>query len=348
MSQPVPIAFLWGDDAWGIEAAAEAFRQRTDLFPFGAPERWRVRGEDGTPARVLGDLRERLATGAMFGSGTMAVLSGVGVLTRRREDRDTLIATLGLIAPGNALVIAEETESGRKDPPHKPVVEAVRAAGGAERQFPAPRAGQLVGWIEQRARERGVALGAGAAQELATRVGAFVSEGDVDRRRQGQLAVMELEKLSLYRADGGAITPEDVKALTAEVIPDSMWAFVDAVGSRNADRALKLGEGILADQPGPVIIAVLHRRIRELLEIADRLQGGERPQDLPRTMKLNPYRAQTLVGQASRWTVAELTAALEGLLELDAMSKGFPGYPPGDAQHRLAFTTWLTETATRR
>lgn len=341
MSQPVPIAFLWGDDAWGIEAAAEAFRQRADLFPFGAPERWRVRGDDGAPARVVGELRERLATGAMFGSGTLAIVSGVGPLVRRREDRDALVATLGLIAPGNGIVFAEETESSRKDAPHRPLVDAVRAAGGSETQLRAPR--DLRAWIEARGREMGVALGAGAAQELARRIGGFVTEGDADRRRQGQLAVMELQKLALRRADGAPVTIDDVRALTPEAVPSSTWAFVDAVGSRNAVRAVQLGGPIIEETPEPVIVAVLHRRIRELLEIADRLRAGERAQDLPRTMKLNPYRAQTLVGQAARWRPAELVAALEGLLDLDAMSKGFPGYPPGEAQHRLAFTTWLTE-----
>ena len=53
----------------------------------------------------------------------------------------------------------------------------------------------MVRWIEERAGERGVRLERGAAQELATRVGAFVREGDVDRRRQGRLAVSELDKL---------------------------------------------------------------------------------------------------------------------------------------------------------
>ena len=40
-------------------------------------------------------------------------------------------------------------------------------------------------------------LGRGASEELATRVGGFVREGDVERQHQGRIAVMELEKLAL-------------------------------------------------------------------------------------------------------------------------------------------------------
>ena len=34
-------------------------------------------------------------------------------------------------------------------------------------------------------------------------------------------------------------------------------------------------------------------------------------------------------------------AAIEGLLELDAVVKGAPGRGGGDAQHRLAFALWI-------
>ena len=51
----------------------------------------------------------------------------------------------------------------------------------------------------------------GAARELATRVGGFVREGDVERQHQGRIAVMELEKLALRHADGGPVTADDVR-----------------------------------------------------------------------------------------------------------------------------------------
>ena len=343
-----PIAFFWGDDAWSLEVAVEAFRSQAAVFPGGVPERWRVLGSDGPPARILGALQERLATGSMFGAGTLAVVAGAGPLIRRGEDRRALIAVLDLIAPGNGLVIVEETESGRKEPPHKPLVEAVRAAGGREQSFRAPRAGELTSWIEKRAAERGIRLAQGAAREVASRIGGFVTEGDVDRRQQGQLAVMELEKLALYRIDGPAITVDDVRALTPEAVPGSLWALTDAVGLRETARAVELLERTLEAIAEPVVVAVLHRRIRELLEVADRLGSGESARTLPRSMKLASFRAEQLARQASRWSLEELGAALDGLLELDAAIKGIAGTPVGDAQHHLGFVRWVGERVARR
>ena len=159
----------------------------------------------------------------------------------------------------------------------------------------------------------------------------FVREGDVDRRNQGRLAVMELEKLALRRAAaaspdgrpgsngaaGGPVTVEDVRDLVPEVVPGSIWGFVDAVGMRQRARSLELLERLLEATPEPVLLAVLHRRLRELLEVADRVASGESPGSLVRSMRLQPFRAETLARQARTWTVGELAAAMEGLLELD-------------------------------
>jgi DNA polymerase III delta subunit len=383
-----PVAYFWGDDAYGIDVAVEAMRNDRARFPAGVPDRWRIRGDATESARVLGELRERLATGTMFGSGTLAVLSNAGPLVRRGEDREALVAAIGMLADGNGLVIAEETDSGRKEPPSKVLSDAVRSAGGVVRRFEAPREGGLAAWIEARARERGIALGPGAARELATRIGGFVREGDVDRREQGRLAVMELEKLALRHAvgpsgaggsgaiagldvagrdvagrdvagrdvagrdgparaaraaAGGPVTADDVRDLVAEAIPGSIWGFVDAIGMRQRSRSLELLERLLEATPEPVLLAVLHRRIRELIEVADRLASGETPGSLVRSMRLQPFRAETLARQARAWTVGELSGALEGLLELDALVKGVGGAAAGGSGVRLAFDLWVAD-----
>jgi hypothetical protein len=57
------------------------------------------------------------------------------------------------------------------------------------------------------------------------------------------------------------------------------------------------------------------------------------------------FRLRTLSGQARGWTTSELTAALDGLVELDAMVKGVPGEERDEAQRRLAFSLWVMDHA---
>ena len=338
-----PLAYFWGDDAYSLDAAVEAFRRDPARFPDGLPERWRFPGDEVEGGRTLTNLTARVATGAMFGGGTLVVVAGLGQFVRRNEDRDALLAALPLVAPGNGLAVVEETDSGRKDPPSRTFHDAIRAAGGEVRRFEAPREGALANWLEARARERSITLGSGAAREMATRIGGFVREGDVKRQQQSRTAVMELEKLALLRADGAPVTVDDVRALVPEAIPATVWGFVDAVGMRQRQRSLELMERVFDARPAPVILAVLHRRIRELLEVQDRLANGETPGSLVRSMKLAPFRADTLARQAHAWSASELDAALVGLLELDAQVKGVGGRGSSESRDRLAFDLWITD-----
>jgi DNA polymerase III delta subunit len=170
----------------------------------------------------------------------------------------------------------------------------------------------------------------------------------VERRYQTRIASTELDKLALYRGSA-PITPDDVRALVAEALPASVWAFTDAIGERRTQAALDLLDRLLEDTPEPVLLAVLHRRTRELLELGDRLAGGERLPVAAKAMGItSEYRAGTLAAQARVWTMEELTGALDGLVELDAMVKGAPGAGQDEAQRRLAFSLWVMDHAAAR
>jgi DNA polymerase III delta subunit len=337
------IAFFWGDDDLAAGRAVVRLGTALGSETGSTLERWDVRGEINAATDIVGRIVERVATPVMFGGGTLAVVANVGPLVRTTDLRDTVLGAIGLVGSGNALVFVEGPPATGKGPPHKRVADAVAAAGGLVREFRAPRQNQFVAWVEGEARELGVRLGAGAAKELATRIGGMVGEGDAERRYQTRMAALELHKLGSYRPDR-VVEVEDVRALVAEAVPDSVWAFTDAVGGRLAGEATEHLDGLLASTPEPVILAVLHRRIRELLEIADRVDAGEALPAIARSMKIaSEYRMRMLAGQARLWSVPELADALHGLVRLDAMVKGAPGSGADAAQRRLAFTLWVID-----
>ncbi len=131
-------------------------------------------------------------------------------------------------------------------------------------------------------------------------------------------------------------------------MPGSVWAFTDAVGERRVERALGWLDRLFDSTAEPVLLAVLHRRIRELIETGDRLAAGERLTAIGRAMGIvSEFRMEKLRDQARLWTTAELVAALDGLVELDATVKGMPGLERNDAQRRLAFCLWVMDHAGR-
>jgi DNA polymerase-3 subunit delta len=344
---PASVALLWGDDELSasrtVDRLAEAHGEAS-----GAPlERWELRGDASGAAELVAQVVERVSTPVMFGGGTLAVVTNVGPLLRATAQRDALLGAITTLAPGNAIVFVESTPSGTKAPPQKRLADAVTAAGGLVRQFQSPKAGGLSAWIDAEARERGIRLGAGAAKELATRIGGFVQEGDAERRQQTRIASSELDKLALYRP-GGQIEVDDVRALVAEVVPGSVWAMTDAVGERRTTRAAQLLDRLYDTTPEPVLLNVLHRRIRELLEVADRMAARETMPAIGKAMKIgSEFRVRNLVAQARTWTLDELRAALDGLVELDAMVKGAPGSTADPAQRRLAFLLWVNDRVGR-
>jgi DNA polymerase III delta subunit len=341
----VPLAFFWGDDELSAARAVDRFEAAL-AAEGGAPlERWILRGNRNAATGQLADLNERVATPVMFGGGTLAVVLNAGALVVKNEDRDAFLASLELIASGNALVILDASQSGAKAPVPKRLADAVASAGGTVRQFRSPKGGALSGWIEAEARDRGLALAPGAAKAIAERVGGFVQEGDAERRHQTRIASMELDKLALYRGVE-PIRPDDVRALVAEAVPGSVWAFTDAVGERRVEPALELLDRLFESTPEPVLLAVLHRRVRELLETRDRLDAGERLPAIGKAMGINTdYRMEKLRDQAKLWTTTGLIAALDGLVELDALVKGAPGSEVGETQRRLAFGLWVIDLA---
>ena len=340
-----PLAFFWGDDELSASRAIDRFEAALAAETGGPMDRWVLRGNRNMATGLIGELHGRVATPVMFGGGTLAIVTNPGALVVKGEDRDAFLAAIGLVAPGNGLVILDASDSGAKAPAPKRLADAVAAAGGTVRQFRSPREGALAGWIEAEARERGMQLAPGAARTLAERVGGFVREADAERSQQTRIASMELDKLALYRGEA-PISPDDVRALVSEAVPGSVWAFTDAVAERRVERALDALDRLLETTPEPVLLAVLHRRIRELIETGDRLRSGERLPAVGKAMGVSSeFRMEKLRDQAKLWTIEDLVAALDRLVELDAMVKGVPGLDRFEAQRRLAFSLWVIDHA---
>lgn len=335
-----PLGYYWGDDSYGVSRGPDALAAR--LAGDGPPlERMRLSGS----ATTADEIAEKVATATLFGGGSLVVVAEPAPLLATKPLAARLVETFGAVASGNGLAFLDTVDGTARRPASLEALrDAVAEAGGDIREFKAPTRDRMARWIADRARERGISISPPAAALLAERVGANVGERDVDRRRQGELAVAELEKLAVYRLDG-PIGPEDVRALVADAVPGSAWAFLDAVGMRRAGEAAELAER-LDDVPGPVLVVHLHRRIKELIDIADLLATGTPAAALVRTLNLKRYRAERLAEQARAWTLPELDAALAGLLELDAAVKSREG--GSEFRRRAAVSLWIAEKVRRR
>jgi len=360
-----PLAYFWGEDAFGIERAVAAF-----AASHGQPEVplevWRSpadedaatdAAETGSSAarrrtRVLDEASARLGTAPLFGGGTLVVLRQPGWLVRDAASAARVRALVEAVPDGNALAFSDLTASGAKAPAAAGMLrDVVVRAGGTEREFPAPTRDRFEAWVTRRAEELGIRMGPGAARLLAERLGGYVRESDIDRRRQTEMANGELEKLAAYHP-GGVISRDDVAALVAEAVPGSTWAFLDAVAARRSGESAQLAARLMdGGAPFPVLVSQLHRRLRELIQVREHLDSGAPARDLVRTMRLQPFRAQKLAEQAGAWAMPDLLGAFDGLLEMDLRSKGISldgsTVQMSEARDALALQVWIAEHAPR-
>lgn len=73
--------------------------------------------------------------------------------------------------------------------------------------------------------------------------------------------------------------------------------------------------------------------------------------ELVKLLAMNPKRVPFVARQAGLWTLGELRAALEGLLELDLASKGLAAdgstVVSSDGRSALGLQVWLAERVAR-
>jgi DNA polymerase III delta subunit len=243
---------------------------------------------------------------------------------------------------------------------------AVADAGGAVVKVDLPR--DIVAWIRETGPSLGARLDGPAARELARRIGGLEPGGDIDRRTLASTAAAELAKLALYRPDG-AVTATDVEVVVGERLPASLFRLIDAIGARRAQEAVALLDRAAATTPPPVLVARIHRRLRELAiarDLAARREsrvaiaralgwlsakpgaaragpdGGRAEPDLGKV----EWRVDRILDEARRWTDEELAAALDGLLAADAAMKG--DRTSSERAQRLELVLWVVERVAAR
>ena len=144
----VPLLYIWGDDELLAERLVARFAAKLGQ-ELGSPlERWDLRADPTSASADVAQLYERLATPAMFGGGTLAVVANPGALVKRNDTRDRIVETIALMAPGHALAVVEAARSPRRwrhDRRRWPRGSLTKPAIAGSRSPSGPRASSLTG-----------------------------------------------------------------------------------------------------------------------------------------------------------------------------------------------------------
>jgi DNA polymerase-3 subunit delta len=261
-----------------------------------------VRGGE-TDAETLASL---IATPPMMAEWRVVVVREVEGLASSKHARDLLVDVAAGPPPGLALILSCTVPSGSKAKFYRELARLARSV-----EFRAITEADVPGWIMNRAREaHDVEFEIDAARALGTAIGTNL----------GVLA-QELEKLVDFVGDRRTVTLEDVRAAGTRLPSQDRWRWFDLVGERrfeDARRAVPVLIGQGESGVGLVIGLTTH-----FLRIGIALEKGAGGLEavLPYHQK---FLAKRVAGQARRWSIGEVDAALSGLLDVDRLLKASP------------------------
>ncbi len=136
-----------------------------------------------------------------------------------------------------------------------------------------------------------------------------------------RLADQEIRKLLAYVNYQRAIEPDDVDAVTADYGQGDIFEMVDALGNQDGRRAMGMLHRLLESQDPFSIFGMIVRQFRLLLLTREILDGGGRPQDVVRLLKLHPFVADKMSNQARHFTIPVLERIYHRLLDIDEAMK---------------------------
>lgn len=256
-----------------------------------------IDGRGATAARVLAAAR----TMPMMGPRRLVLLRDIGAMTA--AELGGLLEYLDAPSPSTVLVATALKADKRLK------FFAAAAKKGLLHELTAPR--DVAGWVNDEARQRGIAIRPDAVRRLTDAVGADLS----------RLSLV-LDQLWLY-ADAKPITVDDVDDLVADTRERSVFELTDAIGLGDRRRAMAAVASLCDQRQSAVgVIAMLGRHMRQLSLYRAARAGGVGKSDLARVLGVPPFVVDKLARQAERYADVALDRAVIDLSATDRALKG--------------------------
>ncbi len=263
-----------------------------------------IEGDAATPEGVAAALcTMTFAVGRRF-----VIVDGV----ERWRDADVATHLAGLMAslPPATTVAFFAREEGRRLAPAK-LHAAVSAAGGDISEQATIKPWDLPKWVQAQARAHGLELDAAAARALVNQVG-----------ERPQRLARELEKLALCLG-GGRLDVEAVGELATGGAERKLWILADALVAGDGPAAARLYLRLRAQGERLEGLSFwMTKRVREALGVAVRLEAGQPPAEIRRSLRMPPKAADRFIADVRRTDSTRLRAALVTLADLELDTRG--------------------------
>lgn len=301
-----PVYLIHGDDHGGVaerRARLKALAQQEG----GAASVEILSGEQASPDGVAGAL---MALTFALGQRVI-IVDGVERWKQAEVERD-LSPAMKPMPPDTTLALFAREEGKTKAP--AALHDAVKAAGGQIVCHSTMKPWELPGWVRTQASRLGLQLDVAAAKALIAQVG----------ERQQRL-LRELEKIALELSEpaGVAIGVEDVERRASHSSQRRAFTLADALVS--GDMSTSLRTYLSLDSQGerlPSLSYAIASRLREALAVSGRLQLGEPPKEIARSLRMPTRAADRFVAEVAKADAQRLSEGLARLADVEVDLRG--------------------------
>jgi DNA polymerase III subunit delta len=311
-----PVYLLTGTDRPKIDTALERLRRH---FTTEAVETASAHDVSAEQAVALCN------AGSLFGDARLVLVTEV----ERWKAADAKSLEPYLSAPAEVTVLALVAGELRKD---AALLKLCKKAGEVL-QYDVPKR-NLAAWVGERFLQHGVT----AEQDACAALVALVGDDP-------QALASEIDKLVTW-AGGEPIGVREVEALAPAMADIPTFTLTDAWGRRDAAAVLEASEAIFEREgrprrdTAPRLAGALGTHVARVRACQALAVEGVRPRDAAPRLKLHPFYAEKLFGQAERFSPEELGDAVVRLAALDLALKGDSRLAPDlELQRALAETT---------
>ncbi len=241
----------------------------------------------------------------LFASRNLVVLRAAELLDKKTTIRDALADYAKNPNPSAVLILVAQ-KLNRSSRLYKQIKKV-----GKVYSFEPLKIRQAPSWVQGEARRLGHGMEISTAR--------FVVELAGTSLLQLRLVV---DQLSLFVGPGKEISAPTVETVLAATRPHSIFELVDAVADQRPEKALRHLSAMLSHREPPLrILAMIVRHFRYLWQVQFARGRGASLEEVVRELKLHPYQAKKLYGQALRFTDPFFRETYERLFETDAALK---------------------------
>lgn len=320
------IIFFYGENSF--RAKQKINELKTKFFREIDPSEQNFSVIDGATA-TLGDISAAINTGSLFVKKRLNLIENLFTNKKTSLDdflkfiennklttgEDILIIYESKVKTnkkGQAVKIGAERESALSIK-EKKVFEYLKAQKFSQ-EFKSFSASETISWIKNEVSERGGLINPTNAAQLAHLVGDDLWQLNND-----------IAKLVNYKKTGEEkieISAADIKELVNANLSENIFALTDAVSSRNKSQILQIFEEQLSLDVSPeYILVMITRHFKILLQIRSCLDQDLSNPQIATKIKMNPYILNKSISQARNFSLADLKAINNRLVELDFLNK---------------------------